>query len=94
MDKVTRGIEIEMPRRTALRVNPAHHGQSETRRIDRADRDVIVAPVGGVQELTSRVHQHLAGPAVTFESGGQRGQVFLHWKQVAVAVPRIRVERI
>src|SRR5713226_5575198 len=94
VDKTTRWVEIEMPRRTALRVNPADHGQLEIHRIDRADHDVIVAPVGGIQELTSRVHQHLAGAAVTFESGGQRGQVFLHGSQVAVAVPYISVQRV
>jgi hypothetical protein len=70
VDKITRWIEIEMPRRPALRVNPAKHGQLESQRIDRADQDVIVAPVGAVQELPCRVHQHLAGPAGTSESGG------------------------
>src|SRR6266851_548773 len=42
VDKVTRWIEIEMPRRTALRVSPAEHGQLESQGIDRADHDVIV----------------------------------------------------
>src|SRR5262245_33572087 len=94
MNEVTSWIEIEMPRCATLCVDPANYAQLKISRIDRADHDVIVAPVGTVQKLSSRVDKDLAGTAVASEPSRKRAQVFLHWSQVAITVPKIGVEGI
>src|SRR4030095_15146015 len=70
------------------------YAQLKSSRIDRADHDVVIAPIGAVQELSGRVHQDLAGTASASESSRKRSQVFLHWTQVAVTVPQVGVECI
>src|SRR5215831_77178 len=94
MYEVAGRIEIEMARRTTLRVNPANHGQLRAYRIDREDRNVIASPIGRVQELTGCVHQNFAGAAGAFKAGGQRARVFDYRSKVAIAVPEIRIERV
>src|SRR4051812_38624327 len=51
MKEIAGWIEIEVPRRTALRVDPRHRGQLRIRRVDREDPDVVVSSIRGVQEL-------------------------------------------
>src|SRR5262249_19313494 len=69
VDEVAGRIEVEVPRRAALGVDRSDHGQLEGRLVDGAEQDVVVATIGCVQVLSRCVHQHLAGAAVSFESG-------------------------
>ena len=83
VNEVTGWVEIEVPGRAALRVNPADYAQLSIRRIDRKDRDIIVAPVGGIQELTLPIHQDLTGAAISLESRRQGAYIQLARNQLA-----------
>jgi len=94
VDEVAGRIEVEVPRRAPLGRDRSDHSQLESCLVDGADQDVVIATIGCVQVLSRCVHQHLAGAADSFESGGQGTQILLHGDEVAVAVPKIGVERV